>query len=48
MKNLQNNMDPNLMKSMGGMQGMMNMAKSMQGGGRGGQPDMGKIMQMAQ
>ena len=40
-------MDPELMKQMGGMQGMMNMAKQMQGGGRGGMPDMGKMMQMA-
>lgn len=48
LQNLQKNMDPEMMKQMGGMQGMMNMAKQMQGGGRGGMPDMGQMMKMAQ
>ena len=48
LQNLQKNMDPEMMKQMGGMQGMMNMAKQMQGSGRGGMPDMGKMMQMMQ
>jgi len=41
-------MDPNMLKQMGGMSGMMEMAKKMQAGGRGGMPDMGSIMKMAQ
>ena len=47
LNNLQKNMDPEMMKQMGGMNGIMNMAKQMQGSGRGGMPDMSKIMQMA-
>jgi hypothetical protein len=48
MQNLQKNIDPELVKSMGGMQGMMNMAKGLQGGaGQGGMPDMGSIMKLA-
>ena len=37
-------MDPNLLKSMGGMQNVQEMANQLQGGGRGGMPDMGKMM----
>jgi excinuclease UvrABC helicase subunit UvrB len=41
MKNLTNNIDPAMMNQMGGMQGIMNMAKSLQGQSKGGMPDMG-------
>jgi hypothetical protein len=44
MKNLQKNIDPAMLNQMGGMQNMMNMAKSMQANSRGGMPDMNKMM----
>jgi signal recognition particle subunit SRP54 len=49
MQNMQKNLDPNLLKQMGGMQGVMNMAKGLQGkGGPGGMPDMSSVMKLAQ
>ena len=54
MKNLQKNMDPKMLQSMGGMENVMNMAKQfgggggLGGGGGGGMPDMGSAMKMLQ
>ena len=50
-QNMQKNIDPNILKQMGGMQNMMNMAKQMksaEGGGKGGMPDMDSMMKMVQ
>jgi len=38
MQNMRKNVDPNLVNQLGGMDNLMNMAKSVQGGGM---PDMG-------
>ena len=48
MQQMRKNLDPNFMKQMGGMENLMNMAKSMGGPGGGGMPDPQTAMKMLQ